>query len=191
MAAWRTAFADVPEVEVHHGDLIAVARTPDRCDALVSPANSFGYMDGGIDLVYTQALGWDMEKRLRALLLAEHDGELPVGQAVVVETGHQHPRWLISAPTMRVPMRVDTRAHAHLAFRAVLRCIKRHNASGTDHPIRRVICPGLGTGVGLLSPDLCALQMRHAWSVVIEGKTHRLGGLAAAVRQHMVLVGKM
>ena len=43
--AWRAEFAAFPEVEVAEGDILAVAR-----GAIVSPANSQGHMDGGIDL---------------------------------------------------------------------------------------------------------------------------------------------
>ncbi len=42
--ALAAAFLDVGGVEVMEGDLLGL-----DCDALVSPANSFGYMDGGID----------------------------------------------------------------------------------------------------------------------------------------------
>ena len=33
-------------------------------DAIVSPANSFGYMDGGIDLVYLHRFGWELQTAL-------------------------------------------------------------------------------------------------------------------------------
>ncbi|MFT5679454.1 MAG: hypothetical protein ACI8RZ_000358 [Myxococcota bacterium] len=46
-------------------------------------------MDGGLD----QHLGWDVEGRVRAILMAEHEGELPVGQAFIVPTDNAtHPQ---------------------------------------------------------------------------------------------------
>jgi hypothetical protein len=57
-SAWEAAFADAPEVEVSCGDIFGV-----KADAIVSPANSFGYMDGGIDLVYSRFFGWELESR--------------------------------------------------------------------------------------------------------------------------------
>jgi len=42
--AWAEAFRPFPEVTVQQGDLLAVA---EHC--VVSPANSYGIMDGGID----------------------------------------------------------------------------------------------------------------------------------------------
>jgi O-acetyl-ADP-ribose deacetylase (regulator of RNase III) len=45
-------------------------------------------MDGGIDLLYSKYFGWSLQTDLQALLAEQHYGELPVGQAVVVATGH-------------------------------------------------------------------------------------------------------
>src|SRR5512147_1366386 len=79
--AWRREFSGVANVEVSCGEIFDLP-----ADAIVSPANSFGFMDGGIDLVYSRRFGWDLQERLQALLRAEHAGELPVGQALIVET---------------------------------------------------------------------------------------------------------
>jgi len=182
VAAWEVAFAGCPQVEVSHGDIFAR-----QADAIVSPANSFGYMDGGIDLIYSQYFGWDLEKRLRQRLQEEHDGELPVGQAVIVPTEHDAIPYLISAPTMRVPMSVDKTAHAHLAFRAALQAVRAHNQTDAP-PIERLLCPGLATGVGMMPHSRCAKQMRYAYDVIVHGEQLTVGGLAGAVRHHIHLV---
>ncbi len=182
--AWRSAFSDCPRVHPLHGDLFASG-----ADALVSPANSFGFMDGGLDLALSQRLGWHVEERVRARILDEHAGELPVGLARGVQTGPGHFPFLVCAPTMRVPMDVSKTAHAHLAFRAILRAVREHNADPERHPIRTVRCAGLGTGNGMMPPHLCARQMRHAYDVVAHRRPLTRGGLAAAVRAHIHLVG--
>jgi O-acetyl-ADP-ribose deacetylase (regulator of RNase III) len=176
--AWRSAF--------DHIDAVTVVRQPIfECtgDAIVSPANSFGYMDGGIDLVYSQHFGWHVEDRVRQRILDEHDGELIVGTALVVPTDDAQIPYLISAPTMRVPMVVAQRVNAYLAFRAALKVARQHP------DIEHVICPGLGTGVGQLPPQRCARQMVMAWANIIEGQRHEKGGLASAVRyNHMLMM---
>ena len=48
--AWERHCGDVDNVVVHRGSIFDVT-----CDAVVSPANSFGFMDGGIDMVSTAA----------------------------------------------------------------------------------------------------------------------------------------
>jgi hypothetical protein len=97
--AWRWSFLRCEGVEVSGGDIF-----DERADAIVSPANSFGYMDGGIDLVYSQFFGWDLQTRLQELLRKEHHGELPVGSAVILPTRHAEIPWLVSAPSMRIPI---------------------------------------------------------------------------------------
>ncbi|MDI1430692.1 macro domain-containing protein [Polyangium sorediatum] len=172
--AWREEFAGVPGVTVSYGDIFFDRPGPVtakdaidvHADAVVSPANSFGFMDGGIDAVYTHHLGPELEARLRATLASRFGGELPVGQAIVVPTGHAAIPWCISAPTMRVPADVSDTVHAYLAMRAALLVVLSHNESAAE-PIRSVLCPGLATGVGRMPPARCARQMREAWNQVI------------------------
>lgn len=181
--AWEEAFLNCSDVDVSRGDILTA-----DADAIVSPANSFGFMDGGLDLVYSQAFGWDLEAAVREALFRDYDGELPVGQALLVPMSHPRFRYLICAPTMRVPHRVDKTVNSYLAFRAIMRATREHNATRPD-PIHAVACPGLGTGVGAMPPRRCALQMREAYEAIIHGRALKKGGLAAAARQHMRLVG--
>jgi hypothetical protein len=63
--AWEKYFKGVANVRISHGDIFEKP-----ADAIVSPANSFGYMDGGIDLVYLRRFGWELQTRLQAHLRA-------------------------------------------------------------------------------------------------------------------------
>lgn len=164
VAAWRTAFSGLAGVEVSAGDIFDV-----RADAIVSPANSFGYMDGGIDLAYSERFGPGLQARLQRLLREEHFGELPVGQAVIVETLDDQLPFLVSAPTMRVPGPVPTSVNAYLAFRAALIAVKQHNAAGR-RAIGSVLCPGLASAIGGMPPSRVAAQMRLAWDIVMGSK---------------------
>lgn len=176
VGAWHEAFAGVEGVTISQGDIFSTqpgvlsedAPIDVEADAVVSPANSFGFMDGGIDAVYTHVFGFGLEARLQQLLVAEHGGELPIGSAVIVETGSPQIPWCISAPTMRVPEAVPNSVNAYLAFRAALRAVLAHNAAGHP-PIRRVLCPGLATTTGQMPVDRCASQMRVAWDYVVGG----------------------
>ena len=123
VAAWDSAFADAPDVHASCGDIFE-----HRADAIVSPANSFGCMDGGIDLVYSRFFGWELEANLKELLAERHYGELPVGQAVILATGHKSIPFLVSAPTMRVPSSISRTVNVYLAFRAALIAVREHNA---------------------------------------------------------------
>jgi O-acetyl-ADP-ribose deacetylase (regulator of RNase III) len=97
--AWRRLCGDLELVQVHHGSILNVS-----CDAVVSPANSFEFMDGGVDALYLRHFGPHIQTRVQEMIHERHHGELLVGHADVVETGHETVPYLIVAPTMRVPM---------------------------------------------------------------------------------------
>jgi len=182
VSAWESAFADAPEVVVSCGDIFE-----HKADAIVSPANSFGYMDGGIDLVYSRFFGWELEANLRALLVEQHYGELPVGQAVVLATGHKSIPFLVSAPTMRVHSGISRTVNVYLAFRAALIAVLMHN-SNAKTPIQSLLVPGLGTGVGEVPPERAARQMRLAYNAIINGQGAKSRNAGAIWGEHHELL---
>lgn len=175
--AWRTAFASVSDVTITERSILDV-----DCDALVSPANSFGFMDGGIDAHYSEHFGWDLQLKLRQKILDDHSGELLVGAAQLVETGDVRHPYLIAAPTMRVPMRLakDT-INPFLATRAALLLAK------ADRRFQTIAFPGMGTGVGAVPVDLCAKQMRVAYDEVILNRFRLPQSWAEASERHQLL----
>ncbi|XP_033740078.1 uncharacterized protein LOC117327270 [Pecten maximus] len=198
--AWERVFSDHcgedGGVEVSVGDIFKGAPA---ADALVSPANSFGFMDGGIDMVYTRHFGWQMQHRLQDVIRKEHDGELIVGKAALIPAygeaadaeavdemynEGQPIKYLISAPTMRIPMEVDNTPNAYLAFRAVILAVQKHNRREGVEPIRSVLCPGLGTAVGMMPFIRCAEQMLVAYETYVLGS--RPGRLVPRSLFHML-----
>jgi O-acetyl-ADP-ribose deacetylase (regulator of RNase III) len=149
--AWKNAFARHPEIDISEGDILTVATT-----CVVSPANSYGFMDGGIDAQYTQFFGLRPQTELQHHIATR--GELPVGASVVVRTGHGRIPYMICAPTMRTPGAVP-KANAFYAMAAVL------NAAARNHELLPdVFCPGLCTGTGRVSAADAASEMAHAYA---------------------------
>jgi O-acetyl-ADP-ribose deacetylase (regulator of RNase III) len=160
-AALAAAFDGVAGVSVAQGDILQ-----GRADAILSPANSFGNMDGGIDLAYARFFPPGLEDRLQDAIDALHDGELPVGQAVAIETQHAGIPLMISAPTMRLPGNIARTVNVYLAFRAGLLALERHRRdAGLD--VATLLSPALGTGVGAMPPQRAARQMRTAYDNVL------------------------
>jgi O-acetyl-ADP-ribose deacetylase (regulator of RNase III) len=159
--SWEKFFKDNEEFHISAGDIFDIS----YADAIVSPANSFGLMTGGIDAVYIQKFGVELQDRLRNIIRQEYYGELPVGQAIIVPTGDENYPWLISAPTMRVPGTVKDTVNAYLAFRAVLLAIKQWNAH-SKNKIESILCPGLGSAIGEITPFACACQMHEAYKAI-------------------------
>ncbi len=157
------AFASVDRVEVVEGNLLDL-----NCDAIVSPANSFGDMGGGIDKAIDDFHGGEAQKALTAAIAEHFFGELPVGSAVVLKLASRRLPFVVAAPTMRIPGNVAATINAYLAMRAALIAVLRHNAGG-ERKIGGLAVPGLCTGVGAMRYESAAEQMRTACDSVIGG----------------------
>lgn len=158
-----TAFRAVASVEVVCGNLLDLS-----CDAIVSPANSFGDMGGGIDKAIDDFHRGEAQRRVMAAIAEQYLGELPVGAALVVEVSTSRFPFVVAAPTMRVPGSVEGSINAYLSMRAVLVAVLRHNQT-SRRPIRSLAVPGLGTGVGGLGAEEAAEQMHAAYDNIIGG----------------------
>jgi O-acetyl-ADP-ribose deacetylase (regulator of RNase III) len=118
--AWTKSCGDIAGVEIHSGSVFDVA-----CDALVSPANSFGFMDGGIDAQYTDYFGSVVQYRLRLRILQRHHGELLVGAAELIETDNPNHPFLVAAPH---------HARAYDAAREQREPVSRNTRGAAAHP---------------------------------------------------------
>ena len=162
------AFGDVDGVEVLAGDLLAL-----DCDALVSPANSFGDMGGGIDQQIDRFYAGAAQRAVMDRIAGRFRGELPVGAATILGMTTRRFPFLVVAPTMRVPGRVPMTLNAYLAMRAALASVLDHNEGGLAR-IGSVAVPGLCTGVGGMAADEAALQMRAAYDMIVGGGWRRI-----------------
>lgn len=164
--AWKQYFHAF-DVDIAQEDILEL-----KADAIVSPANSFGFMDGGIDFHYREKFGMKVEKLVKKNIDLHYYGELPVGQALSVPLLKQPFKYLIVAPTMRVPMTIDSTINPYLAFRAALLRAK-------DLGIESIACPGLGTGTGQACPEMVARQMLIAYvNVVLQRSPETLKDLS-------------
>jgi O-acetyl-ADP-ribose deacetylase (regulator of RNase III) len=173
--AWKEFFANQNNVTITESDITEI-----KCNAIVSPANSFGFMDGGLDHALSERFGWGLEKRLQKIIKELPEGELLVGQALLLETGDKDVPFLISAPTMRIPtnFNVDTSINAYLAMKAIL--IKAES----DQKITSVAIPGLCTGIGRMQPMIAARQMFQAYREIILGEKPDFKTFADAQKYH-------
>ncbi|CAG8472204.1 6018_t:CDS:2, partial [Acaulospora colombiana] len=176
------------KVQLHNAPFQELLKTH-QAECMVSPANSFGLMDGGIDYYISEYYGgvdkliplvqkgidleWCGEQNVGTCLLVDV-GEL-VGDSNSADQGRKNlPRYIAHCPTMRTPKALDT--EDDIVYRctwAMLCAVRSHNAKvlagSTKHQrINAVICAGFGTGVGGYPEKLCAKQMMLAIRNFIE-----------------------
>jgi O-acetyl-ADP-ribose deacetylase (regulator of RNase III) len=125
--------------------------------ALVSPANSYGFMDGGIDAAYSAFFGPRVQADVQEAINRRPEGYLPVGASLAIRTGHARVPFLIVAPTMHTPEEVPA-ASCYRALRAVLRLADAETELAQD-----IYCPGLATGTGRVPAAEAAREMFRAY----------------------------
>ena len=153
--AWKYEFKDYPEVEILNLSIDKV-----KCDYIVTAGNSFGWMTGGIDLAARNYFGIETQDIIQREIIFRHNGELPVGDMVIVSTDEDKPN-LIYLPTMRYPEPINS-INVYYVFYRLLFEAKQQNFN----KITKIACCGLGTGTGGVSPKECAKEMRIAYESI-------------------------
>ena len=117
-------------IKVIEGDITSL-----EVDAIVNPANSYGYMGGGVAYAIKRAGGGEIERE------AVEKSPINIGKAIVTTAGKLKAQYVIHAPTMRRPAERTDVDNIKAATRAALKVAEENN-------IMSIAFPGMGTGVG-------------------------------------------
>lgn len=158
--AWRETFEECPEVDIVQGSMLE-----QPVSAWVTPTNSLGRMDGGLDLVIKNHLGQKVESTLQSEIKSRYGGKLPIGHAVCQPTGRLQPGFLISTPTMVGSSEdVSDTMNVALACAAAFQAVNMQNERQPGS-IRSVALPGLGANTGRVPVEICADLMWSGFSL--------------------------
>jgi O-acetyl-ADP-ribose deacetylase (regulator of RNase III) len=187
VAAWRATFEENPEVEIVQGSMLE-----QPVSAWVSPTNSRGSMDGGLDAVIKKHLGAKIETALQQEIVRRHGAlSLPLGHAVCVPTGQVQPRYLISTPTMVASSEdISDTMNVALACAAAFQAVHMQNAAEPGG-IRSVALPGLGANTGQVPVEICADLMWTAYHLFREREFQDFGAMRLALQEILGDLGPM
>jgi O-acetyl-ADP-ribose deacetylase (regulator of RNase III) len=129
------------EIIVKKGDI-----TVQEVDAVVNPANSHGWMGGGVAYAIKKAGGQVIEDEI-----VSH-APIPVGSAVESAAGRLSCKYVIHAPTMTEPAEKIGVGNVGAAVKATLR-------KASELGLRSVAFPGMGCGVGGVTKSDAAKAM--------------------------------
>jgi O-acetyl-ADP-ribose deacetylase (regulator of RNase III) len=163
-----------------------IRRVPVEGSVFVSPANSVGFMDGGIDYVLSRRILPGVEPRLMQLISQSgvqhgNDKILPVGAAMWIDCPEQKAA-LIATPTMLIPSEVSNTQNAYWSALAAFHTMGKDAREG----IERLIFTSHCCGSGRMDPRESARQLAlayhdwmndartnqmqtHNWGVVFDG----------------------
>jgi O-acetyl-ADP-ribose deacetylase (regulator of RNase III) len=178
--AWRSTFEENPEVEVVLGSMLE-----QPVSAFVSPTNSKGSMDGGLDAVLKKHFGAGIEKRVQQEIHRLYHGLMPVGHATCVPTGKPQPGYLISTPTMTTSSEdISDTMNVALACAAAFQAVHMQN-SREPGTIRSVALPGLGANTGKVPAEICADLMWTGYNLFREREFTDFATLRAALEEEL------
>lgn len=194
---FTTTFADLSNVSVERTNILSRA-----ADCIVSPGNSKGLMDGGVDGPINYALNYIDTRVVRPRIMKEYYGEQPVGTCMFVATGVSRYPILAHTPTMRIPTDVSETENAYTAMRSLLREISLYNdravAKGYT-TIKSVLLTPFCTGAGCMSASTAAKQMRLAYDTTIHptecswdgmGTTEKALIMCGRTKKHQIQPGQ-
>lgn len=132
----------------------------------VSPANSFGFMDGGIDIPLSRAImpGIDikLKEKIRMHGKKNLDGReyLPVGSSIIVQ--HSVSKYLVSAPTMLLPQDVSNTKNSYYASMAVFYNVIINNKNLIKNKNVEIIFTSMCCGCGKMNVNESFTQTYNA-----------------------------
>ena len=156
--------------------------------AFVSPANSYGAMDGGIDDIYSimfpgpptieevvkdcireNTIFYNKPLFISRVKSIKPEPVIPVGSGLIVpipkgeKVMYSDNTFLISVPTMVIPNNVSKSRNAYFSTLAMLKVVEKFNRSKkTRKRVKTIYIPGMCTGCGLMPLEQAVEQMMRA-----------------------------
>ena len=158
--AWKKYFNGIDDVEIVN-DYIQ-SYDLNKVDCLVSPANSYGLMDGGYDLALTKMFGDQLQKMVQNYIIDNLYGEQPVGSSIIVDIPNTNKK-LIHTPTMRIPSPIVDSEIVYTSMRSTLICALKNN-------IESIIIPAFGGATGMVPMEIIAKEMFKAYIQIFKIK---------------------
>lgn len=158
VAIWKLYFRDHPEVSIVCDDFLHFMDTT-KVECVVSPANSYGLMDGGFDLAISEWFGWSLQEKVQKYIMEHYRGEQPVGTSFVLDTGVDSIK-LIHTPSMRIPSVIKEPL-------VVYQCMRTCLMTALDNGIESIVIPAFGGGCGWLREQTICSMMYEAYIQVM------------------------
>ncbi len=157
--SWQEYFKDMPNFEIVCDDF-AHFMEHNQVDCVVSPANSFGLMDGGYDLAITKWFGVNLPRKVQQYILSNFYGEQPVGTSIIIDTDNDGVK-LIHTPTMRSPSRIRDPL-------VIYQCMRTCLMTALSKGINSIVIPAFGGAAGEVEYGVIANMMYRAYKQLLD-----------------------
>lgn len=180
--AFRLAFADVEDVEIVQDDFEHFMAEHASVDGIVSPANSYGMMTGGLDKALRDYFGMDLQDAVRDIILTEYFGEQTVGTSIAVDIPGYPGKKLIHTPTMRTPSVI-------IDYQTVYLCMRSALMAALKSGVHSLMVPAFGGSTGQVPEEIIARNMRAAYDQIKDQLEHPHKETFTTARKRAVIRG--
>jgi O-acetyl-ADP-ribose deacetylase (regulator of RNase III) len=136
--------------------------TFDKPVAYISPANGYGFMQGGVDFYLNYHVLPDVEDMVREKISDYYTDSVPIGTSLMIK--YNENEYLICSPTMKVPSNIVGTDNVYRAFYSALGVLNKYPE------VEYVVVPGMGTSCGGMTPEDAVEQMWQAYQDFKIGK---------------------
>lgn len=157
--ALKKEFKPFGEVKVIKDDFAHFMETHKDVECIVSPANAFGYMDGGYDKAIADYFGKEVEQEVQRFIDKHLFGEQPVGSSIMVDISNTNKK-LIHTPTMRLPSPIKDPFVIYQCMRTTLMVAFKAKVSS-------IVIPSFGGATGKVKPKVIATYMRLGYEQIL------------------------
>ena len=182
--AWKKhfhpIFDDVAPVEFVQSDFgIFMEKYESDIDAVVSPANAYGLMDGGYDGALTKYFGKELQLMVQKKIIQRFYGEQPVGTSISFKIPRRNVLF-IHTPTMRTPSAIKDPT-------IIYQCMRTTLMEAINKNCKSVVIPAFGGSVGRVEPDIIAKMMYRAYLQIFDEEERKTIDLGKALDQGITL----
>ena len=151
--AWEKSFSE-DDVTISCTEFASFMKEKIDIDCIVSPANSFGIMDGGYDAAITDYFGDDLMKKVQKKIKELYKGIQPVGSAITV--GIDHNTKLIHVPSMMFPEKITD-------YKVIFQCMLSTLIEAGNNDVKKIVIPAFGACTGHVPFNIVAEMMHEAY----------------------------
>lgn len=166
--AWKEYFEDLYNIEVVNDNFKHFMDEHLEIDCVVSPANSFGLMDGGYDKAIIDYFGTGLMNDVKKAIIYNWYGEQPVGTSLSVPIYNRVINTiygskictLIHTPTMRTPEKISD-------SRIIYQCMRTTLIEAKRKQVKHIVIPAFGGATGRVPYNEIARQMFLAYEQIL------------------------
>lgn len=158
---FRGVFEKYSNVEVVLNDFKSFMTENSDVECIVSPANSYGIMNGGYDYAISDYLGWDFQEKVQQYIKDNYFGEQLVGTSFIIDAPNG--KKMIHTPTMKLPEKIIDSRVVYNAMRATLMCALENN-------INSIVIPLFGAGTGGVPINNVCEHMLKAYKQILDAQ---------------------